>query len=392
LPAQSVLAAGALAGLSDTNPNVRWNIQPTSEGPPPSLDSQFAAGAPPDVFPLDPADLARYDSLKWLRDLTGLPGAAALKADEFPFIQEQTHLDDRRVAVATSVDLTCFVYNRQHFQQAGVSESVSSYADLRTAGTELMKDRIGSYAFYWPLKTGAGCFAEDYLANGNPMFDDRLAPAFAADPVYPDVVDWRVRALQDWKIADPAGLTEDDVDEAFPHGQASFAWVNYPNLFKWQDRLVYEEAGHFGLALNPSLAGQGHRSIGTASLLAVARATAVLDQTWGLLTATLGREQDYPAIQKAWIERGTVFPYQSLLRVPAIQAARHAWGDAVTALAQLRLAVPPPGTAAPWLPEWLAFATLQSGLVLRQRLAPRDFTRTLGQRWIALGRGNGSLP
>jgi hypothetical protein len=340
----------------------------------------------PDVLWLEPGELAMLAPSGLLRDLTNLPGEAALEADELPVVGLQTHLTGRRYGVAASLSLKSFMYNREHLQLAGTTNPPATFDDLRDLGIELGKDRIGNYAFYWTIKERPGIFAEEYAANQVPMFDANLEPTFASAGLYQSIIKWRLAALYDWKIGDPRGFVSIDVDESFPHGWSSLTWAPFENLKSWQIPGRYRAGGKLTNALSPSLTAGQHGAIATVQLHAVSGSASSPEQAWAV-SRFLGGDDgfgEFAVPRLRWRRDGLGFAFRSLLADRNVRQAATDWCDYDAYVHQLDRALPPPGAAAGWYRVWDDFANLQTGLLLRREQSPVSYLAALTQRWQAL--------
>jgi ABC-type glycerol-3-phosphate transport system substrate-binding protein len=357
----------------------------------PALAAALAAGAAPDVWCLPSTDLAAFVADGHLRDLTGLPGAAALQADELPFVAAQTHVAGRRYGVAGWVGLRCFMDNGHHLAKVGLPQPPRTYDDLQRAGVAFQQDRVGNYAFFWPYATGAGFFAEDYVANERIPFDTQLNPRFLADPLYAAILEWRLAAFYTWKIVDPRCLSLADVDDNFPQGWVSFTWADFDALKTWQNPLRYQAAGEITNVLVPSMTPGKHGTIGNAVVYAVAQTAQDPAAAWSLVQTLAGRAggTGYVGARLRWQQEGLGFPYRSLLADTALLRAASGWADVSAYVAQLARAQAPPAVSAPWRAEWLSFANLQSSQLLQRDLTPAAYQQALGARWRSLQQAAG---
>jgi len=346
------------------------------------LIASVASGTGQDVTFVPGGALARLSADGWLRDLSGRPGANALDAAELPWANAQTTVSGGRYGVLSWVRLHGFFYNHAYLTTVGVAPP-TTFDDLRTVAQAIEWQRLGNYAFYWPLKNGPGVFADDYLAAGMPMFDARLNPRFASDPVYSDVLAWRLNAIYKWNLVDPRGLeNQRDQDQSFPHGWAAFSWDTYDRLRLWQVSGQYLQSGHLANALVPSWTTK-QEAIGAADLWGMPSTVQQGDFAWELLYYLTAGE-NYRAARARWRESGLLFGYSALVSDRALLTDGANWANVDVLQAQLAQVCAPPGISCAWQAEWLSYATIQSALLIRRLISPTTFTTEVAREWTAL--------
>ncbi|HEX5414307.1 MAG TPA: extracellular solute-binding protein, partial [Chloroflexota bacterium] len=349
------------------------------------LTTTLASGTTQDLAFVPAGSLARLVAGGWLGELGRRSDASFLDSVELPWLREQTTLGATRYAAPAWVRLRGFFANRTYLQAAGQAPP-TSFDALQVAARAIQRQGLGNNAFYWPLKNGPGIFPDDYLADGGSFFDAQLAPRFASDPRYSDVLNWRLHAIWDWDLVDPRGLSnEQDNDDSFPHGWAAFAWSTYDQLRYWQTSGRFLQSGHLINALVPSRSAS-HLAIGAADLYAIPTSSQQSAAAWELLYYLTAGE-DYRAARLRWQKSGLLFGYAPLVADNSLLATADDWADPAVLRAQLAQICAPPGVATPWRDEWLAAAQVPSALLVRRILTPAAFTQRIAQQWNTLREG-----
>lgn len=350
-----------------------------------NLVASLASGTTQDLAFVPSGSLARLAAAGWLRDLGSLSGARLLDRVEFPWLTEQTTVRGARYGAPAWVRLRGFFYNRAYLEEANQTPP-TNFDEMKPTARAIQQRGLGNYAFYWPLKSGPGLFADDYLSDGRRFFDSTLVPQFVGDPNYADALAWRLQAIWDWGLVDPRGLSnERDNDDSFPHGWAAFAWGTYDQLRYWQTSGAFLQSGHLANGLVPSRT-PAHVAIGSADLYAIPTTAQQSDRAWELLYyLTVG--EDYRATRLRWQKSGLLFGYGPLLDDDRLLASAADWADPVILRDQLTRVTAPPGVAAPWRDEWLNDAKIQSALLVRRSISPATFAQRIAQQWSALRQG-----
>jgi len=355
-----------------------------------NLAASLASGTALDLALVPAGSLAPLAAAGSLLDLGKLNGARLLDRVELPWVREQTVVNGSRFGAPAWVRLRGFFYNRTYLQSTNQAPP-SSFDELKAAGEFLRSQRLVNYAFYWPLKTGPGIFPDDYLADGSRFFDALLSPRFDNDARYADVLDWRTRAIWDWSLVDPRGLSnEQDTDNSFPHGWAAFTWGTYDQLRHWQTSGYFLQSGHLANGLVPSRS-TAHVAVGAAELYAIPATTPQTASAWELLYY-LAVGEDYRATRLRWKTSGLLFGYAPLVADQALLASAAEWADPSILRQQLAQVSPPPAVGALWRDAWLSFAKIQSALFVRRDITAATFTQRLTREWTALRKGWSATP
>ena len=358
------------------------------------LIAVIASGSALDLTLVPAGALARLAAARWVRDfgtvIGTLNGAGVLDQSEVGWVREQTSLNGIRYGAPAWVRLHGFFHNRTYLEATN-QPAPTTFDDLRAAAEFIQRQHLGNYAFFWPLKNGPGILADDYLADGSRFFDAQLSPAFANDPRYGEVLDWRSHAVWDWNLVDPRGLnSEQDADDSFPHGWAAFSWGTYDQLRYWQTSGTFLQSGHLANGLVPSRSA-AHVAIGAADLYAIPATTQQPMNAWELLYY-LSAGENYRAARLRWTTSGLFFGFAPLIADQALLGAADDWADLTVLRQQLTQICPPPGVAVPWRDQWMSFAKIQSALLIRRGITPTTFIQRIAEEWRELQKGWSANP
>ncbi len=107
------------------------------------LKSKFAADEGPDIFPVE--GVGQYELWsEYIADLSGAPWID----NAVPFALESLNIDGKQMGMPVNLEGYGYIYNKEIFEEAGVSELPSTNSELRAAAEKI------EAAGYTPFTTG----------------------------------------------------------------------------------------------------------------------------------------------------------------------------------------------------------------------------------------------
>ena len=243
----------------------------------PKLVAALIAGtAPADVTEFDWSWTGQFSAADWY-----LPLNDAIDAGTVADIAGSSifTVNGKLLGVPYTNDFRVMLINRQHFVQAGITETPKTLDQLLAAARQIKTKKIVEYPVGLPLSPTEGASTSWYLltkAFGGELFDADFKPLFTT----PDSAGYKALAfeLQLLKegLVDPAatGLRDAQInDNLFAKGLTSIMISGEPGrLGQMNDPAQSQVAGHVEAILVPTASG-ATRSYGLLEALAVPRAS-----------------------------------------------------------------------------------------------------------------------
>ena len=169
---------------TEQNPNVQIEVQVTSWGEYwTKLEAAATGNTLPDIFWMHTNEILKYANNGILADLTGLYDdvSATYYEDNFAegLLENAKGSDGNIYGVPKDKDIVCLVYNKEMFDQAGVSYPDENWTwdDLITA-SQTIYDETGKYGYMAYADDQLGYWNFVYQAGGYILNDDKTSAGF----------------------------------------------------------------------------------------------------------------------------------------------------------------------------------------------------------------------
>ncbi len=281
-----------------------------------------------------------------------------------PYVAEGLTYKGKGYGMPYYNDTYVFLQNGGMLREIGYTDSPKTWDDVKEMSLALKKADIQKYPVIMEFHPDEASltsvfYAMVYSFKPDSMFDDDLNPIFNKEgsAAY-KALDWLNKALNEWKIMDPASLTmkEIDVYKSMQSGIGGFtimekytlAEMNAPGSGKW--------AGQFDLVLMP---GESHYTNGSAKFYAltadlVRRGPEVIDAAVKLVEYMGGKTDGKFGVAIKWAaENGLGFAYSELYDNPEVADKFNAWGNvSIEREQESKYSMSMEGMKTPWFTEF----------------------------------------
>ncbi|MFO8064940.1 MAG: ABC transporter substrate-binding protein [Spirochaetia bacterium] len=218
----------------EENPNVEINVQTYGGGQQwqDILRGRFASGAGPEIFPVEgPAQYEQWS--EYIADLSGEPWIDTA----VPFALEALNVDGKQMGMPVNLEGYGYIYNKEIFEEAGISERPTTLSELTEAAEQL--DEAG----YTPFGTGYATWWVTGLHLMNVAFahqDDPLAfieglndgsESFSDNELFADLQDL-VDLTVEYGEEDPLTTDHEEQVQMFANGEVAMiqqgVWKEVP--------------------------------------------------------------------------------------------------------------------------------------------------------------------
>jgi len=360
--------------------DISWYVYPET------LTSRFVTGTAGDVIYCNDQWLQAWADAGWLRSLTEyLPKLERYKDDMKPYVLDGLTYKGKLYGLPYYAD----TYN------AGLSGVPQTWEDVKEMCIKLKNAGIQKYPFIMEFHKDEHSMVEIFYAmtysnEPDSLFDEELNPIFdRRGSAAEQALDWLNKALNEWKIMDPASLVHKEIDviKSMQAGKGVFTIIEKYTLAELQHPGSSPYAGKFKLMLMP---GKSHYTVGGAKFYALAeqavkRGDEAVSAAGKLIEYLGGKTNGEYAVAKRWtLEKGLGFGYKSLYEDPAIIASLEKWSNVgVEKKQEGKYSMAKEGMT-PWFMEWAEALRSEMHYMLGRKKTPLEMLKTLAGEWNKL--------
>ena len=313
-----------------------------------------------------------------------------------PYVFEALRYKGKVYGMPYYNDTYVFLTNAKMLNDAGIKRLPDTWDDVKEMSLTLKGKGIQEYPVIMEFHPEEHSltnvfYGMVYSFKPNSMFDENLDPIFNKEGTAAyKALDWMNKALNEWKILDPAslGLKEIDVYKSMQGGKGAFtvmekytlAEMNAPGTGPW--------AGEFELVLMP---GDSHYTIGSGKFYgmtthAVRRGEAVIDACGKFMEYFGGESDGKLTIARRWaVENGLGFAYAELYDDPDVSKRFNSWGNAELEREQEdKYATSIEGIKTPWVEEFSQVIRREVHSVLGREKTTLEGLNTMAEEWSKL--------
>ncbi len=279
-----------------------------TEIPSDSLPDQFstalASDEAPDIISIDLVLVPYFSSIGAFTDIKGRFESLGFK-DKFN--QTMVHLGEwegAQYAVPFSADVSALVYNKGHFEEAGLNpeQPPTTWRELREAAVELTTgDRFG----YVYNGGSAGSLMFTFMpyvwGNGGEFLNGDGTKALINGPDAVEALGYLAELTREYDVTPPGVVTYngDAADNAFAAGRASMVVTG-----NFAIDVLNTEAPDldFGVTQIPKNEGKQHSSFSGGELIAVPAGSRYEEEAWEFVEFALSEEVQVDA----WAKNGII--------------------------------------------------------------------------------------
>ena len=337
---------------------------------------------PVDLLYVGDEQLGSYAEAGWVVPIDDYPGIGEYKKDLDPYVLEAMTYDGKLYGLPYYADFNIFVYNEDLLKAAGYDEFPTTWDGVRQLALTMKEKQIMEYPWVSAYrKDYVGTFAEFIsmvFSDGGHFFDDQMNPLYPdQDPAALNVLEWLVKAVNEWKIIDVKSIemNGNDVRDAIGAGQAAFGTVGKYHLQILNDPEKSQIVGKAKMAAYPKFdEDDPGGSMGFVRMQSVAAQSKHKDAAWDLLKFVGGRDKngEFRTAKNWFTTKGLGFGYPELLDDPDVVASMKKWGDPQLIKQEGAKARPRENLKTPWFQEWETHlkALLQDAIL--QKITARE--------------------
>lgn len=331
------------------------------------MTKRFITGTAGDVIYVNDLWLVSWAEAGWIVPLEDY--APELIKEYYPlmkpYVAEGLTYNGKGYGMPYYNDTLAFIQNSGMLKKIGYTEAPKTWDDVKEMSLALKKAGIQKYPVIMMLHPDEPnsvnlFYSMIYSFEPDSMFDDNLNPIFNKEgsAAY-KALDWLNKALNEWKIMDPASLTLKEIDayKSMEAGNGAFqvtekyelADLNTPGTGR-------DWAGQFDLVLMP---GESHYTNGTSKFYgltadAVQRGPEVIAAAINLMEYLGGKTDGKFIITTRWaVDNGLGFAYPELYDNPEVFAKFDAWGDvSIEREQETKYTMSMEGMKTPWFAEF----------------------------------------
>ncbi|MFD8702589.1 extracellular solute-binding protein [Kitasatospora sp. NPDC059648] len=240
------------------NPNVKVNfVNVPFDQAQNKLQTAMGAKGAPDVFRSDVGWTAAFAKAGFLEPLDGTPAAADTSAFQ-PSLIQQAKYDGKLYGVPLVTDTLGFLYNKDLFAKAGITDAPKTWDELKTDAAAI-KDKAGVDGFW--LKAADGYYAMPFL------FGEGTDTVDAANKKITITSPEAVKGIETYKsmFTSPGTAKADVTTDAYAHMMDAFNSGKVAAIIQgpWEITNIYKGsafADKKNLGIAPVPAGSGGKA------------------------------------------------------------------------------------------------------------------------------------
>ncbi|WP_431301533.1 ABC transporter substrate-binding protein [Sediminicoccus sp. BL-A-41-H5] len=399
-PIQATLRAQITSFMTATGLRVAHQHFPWS-GYRTALLSRMLGDGPADVIWLSDAWLPEFAEAGWVSPIDDVAALARFKPEtRASCVQGMSHRGEQ-YGLAYYGDNMAFLYNARLLERAGFGDPPRSWNEVVNQAQVIRRRGLAAAPLGLPLaadpwlieviSTLVFSFGGDFVAGGEPVM--------AARPQTRAALDFLAHAVLHERIVSPEAVSasEDDVLEAFGHGQHAFAILPTYRMRFLNNPARFAEAGHFHVALMPNGPdATRHETCGWVRMYALTSAAARnlrrLRNAVAFMGAFGGRDHtgEYAMAKRLLFGAGVPFCATPLYQDQQVIDYVTQWslgGNMV--LRQQMDAVRTKDTISPWFGNWQALTDRLWQAICQGTLSPDAGLTLAAEAWSGLRRSRG---
>ena len=377
-------------GIKVEAEDISWYVYPET------LTTRFVTGTAPEVIYCNDQWLQAWADAGWLRSLTEhLPGLEKYRDDMKPYVLDGLSYKGKIYGLPYYADTYVLFANGKFLEDAGLSGTPETWEDVNEMCQKLKAAGIQKYPLIMEFHKDEHSMVEIFYAmtySNEPgsLFDEKLNPIFDHEGSAADqALDWLNKALNEWKIMDPAYLVHKEIDviKSMQAGKGTFTLMEKYTLAELQHPGSSPYAGKFKLMLMP---GKSHYTVGGGKFYALTEQAVktgdeAVNAAGKLIEYFGGKADGEYVVAKRWtLEKGLGFGYKSLYEDPAIIASLEKWSDVrVEKEQEGKYSMAKEGMT-PWFMEWAESLRSEMHYMLGEKVTPLEMVKTLAGGWSKL--------
>lgn len=328
-----------------------------------------------DVIYVGDEQLGAYADAGWIQPLDDMPGIDGYLKDLSPYTRDGLTYKGKIYGLPYYSDFQIWMVNEEMAKKAEIDHPPVTWDEVRDQAlkvkklglvdfpisTAMRKEYPGTWFLWWSMVYGAGGHVFD--KDNNPLFPDK-------DPTSLQALEWLVKAVNEWKIIDPAAVEWDGEQsrDVFAAGKAFMGDVYKYELAFLNDPKQAPMAGKLKMVPFPKFAAdQPGGSLGWLRAYAITSMSTHKEDAWKLLQFIGGKDgEGQYRMAKAWyVNHGLGFGFTSLLNDPDVVATTQKWVNPDDLLKQSQAVRTRENIREPWFSEWSGFheARLQEAIL-----------------------------